>query len=554
MSIIIRFLIIAIILMPNLVLANTYSKINYKITPLYDRPVSAIKVETEIIGDMDGEVVLDLPYAWANATYFKQIKNVQLEYPVGKLQFQGQNRNKAVLNTGKINIVRFSYEIYQEAGNPCDIHKTIIRRDLIHSIGYGLFTIPEDLKDEDKIEFNVEWNNILANWSTISSYNLDKSIKFKGNLRELFSAFYAAGDLRIYKTVDKKNPVYLSLQGKFDLSDQEISSYINKIIKNQRAFFHDNDFPYYAISLIEGDEPGHMGGTGLTNSFTAFIPQDLDKHSYLILLAHEHLHNWLGEKIHYNIKDEELNYWWSEGFTDYYSRVLALRSKVINMEEFVEEFNQFFKDYYLSPVINESNSKIKDDYWKDYAVSKLPYYRGFVFALYLNNLIKENGKGKSLDNVMLDLFKTSKEQEFSIDYFKQITKNYVPKGIDKEISEYIEQGDTIDLSDIAKILPIEKIKMGAFDCGFDKNALINNNIVKNIDENSNAYKAGLRNGDIVKEYRFSKWGSPEQIVTIKTTKGEVKYRPESPNKKDIYRFKPDLSKKDKLRIKKFFNN
>ncbi|WP_269432903.1 hypothetical protein [Rickettsia rhipicephali] len=37
--------------------------------------VSVIKVETEIIGNIGSEVVLDLPYAWANATYYKQIKN-----------------------------------------------------------------------------------------------------------------------------------------------------------------------------------------------------------------------------------------------------------------------------------------------------------------------------------------------------------------------------------------------------------------------------------------------------------------------------------------------
>ncbi|EER21850.1 MULTISPECIES: M61 family metallopeptidase [spotted fever group] len=152
----------------------------------------------------------------------------------------------------------------------------------------------------------------------------------------------------------------------------------------------------------------------------------------MTLLAHEHMHNWTGKKIRNNL--EGLNYWWSEGFTDYYSRVLALRSSVITLEEFIEEFNQFFEDYYLSPVINEYNSKIKDDNWKDYAVEKLPYYRGFVLALYLDSLIKENNKSKSLDNVMLDLFKTSKEQEFSSDYFKKIVKNYVPKGIDKEIN------------------------------------------------------------------------------------------------------------------------
>ncbi|WP_341788860.1 M1 family aminopeptidase [Rickettsia endosymbiont of Lasioglossum villosulum] len=551
MNLIKKFLIISIILIPTLVLANTYRQINYKITPLNDRPVSAIKVETEIIGDIDGEVILDLPYAWASASYYQQIKNVKLEYPIGKLKFRNQNSNEAIFNIGKINIIRLSYEIYQKTGNPSKVHEAIIRQNLIHSPGWGLFATPRDLKKEDIVEYNVEWNNIPEAWQAISDYGLGKNIKFKATPIGLYDAIYAAGDLRIYKIVNKKNPVYLSLHGQFDLKDQEIASYTNKIIKGQRAFFHDNDFPYYLISLVEGDQPMHMGGTALTHSFTAFIPQGLNKQDYTTLLAHEHLHNWIGKKIR---NTSDLNYWWSEGFTDYYSRVLALRSGVITVEEFVEEFNQFFKDYYLSPVINEPNSKIEEDSWRNYAVSKLPYYRGFIFALYLNNLIKENSKSKSLDNVMLDLFKTAKQKEFSTDYFKQITKNYIPKGIDKEINEYIEQGNTIDLSDVAKILPIEKTKMGAYDRGFDRDALLNNNMIKNIDENSNAYKSGLQNGDVVINYDFPKWGAPDQIVTIKTARGEFKYRPESPNKKDIYRFKPDLSKEDKLKIKNFFNS
>ena len=53
---------------------------------------------------------------------------------------------------------------------------------------------------------------------------------------------------------------------------------------------------------------------------------------------------------------------------------------------------------------------------------------------------------------------------------------------------------------------------------------------------------------------FLNGGSPDQIVTIKTTKGEFKFRPESANKKDIYMFKPNLSKEYKLKIKKFFNS
>ncbi|HJD55851.1 MAG TPA: M61 family peptidase [Rickettsia endosymbiont of Pyrocoelia pectoralis] len=528
-------------------------QVNYKITPLYDRSVSAIKVETEIIGDMNGEIVLALPYSWASALYFDQIKNIKLEYPIGKLQFEGRNGNKAVLNTGKINIIRLSYEIYQKAGNSSNVHGAIIRQNLIHSPGYGLFTLPEDINDKDKIEFNIEWNNIPDAWKIVSDYGLNEGLRFKVKKEELLSALYAAGDLRIYKIIIQKNPVYVSLHGQFDLTDKEITSSIDKIIKGERAFFSDNDFPYYAISLIEGDEPNHIGGTGLTHSFIASIPQNVDKYRYFTLLAHEYLHNWIGRKIDIS-KDEELNYWWSEGFTDYYARILALRSNVISFDEFIKEFNQFFEDYYLSPVINEANSKIKTDFWKDNSIKKLPYYRRFVFALYLNNLIKENNKNKSLDNVMLDLFKTAKTQEFSTDYFKKIVKNYIPAGIDKEINEYIEQGKTIDLTEIAKVLPIEKVKVPLCNLGFDIMACFDEGVIKDIDITSNAYKAGLRNGDKLIEVSLPKgFNYPDQIATVKVTKGEFNFRPESPNKKEIYRFKPNLSKEEQQKIKKFFD-
>ncbi|MCC8468165.1 MAG: hypothetical protein LN589_05895 [Rickettsia endosymbiont of Eriopis connexa] len=103
-----------LIFISNLALANTYRQVNYKITPLSNMLVSAIKIETVIIGDMSGEVILDLPYAWASGSYYQQIKNVKLEYPIGKLQFRNQDSNETILNTGKINIIRLSYEIYQK--------------------------------------------------------------------------------------------------------------------------------------------------------------------------------------------------------------------------------------------------------------------------------------------------------------------------------------------------------------------------------------------------------------------------------------------------------
>ena len=154
--------------------------------------------------------------------------------------------------------------------------------------------------------------------------------------------------------------------------------------------------------------------------------------------------------------------------------------------------------------------------------------------------------------MMQDLFKASAQQSFSIQHFKNIIKSYIPEGIDKEILLYIDQGKTIELNELMKVLPIEKVKMGIYERGFDRDAFWDEKIIKSIDKNSNAYKVGLRDGDQVIKYNFQKGQDPDQIITIETTRGIFKYRPENRDKLDIYQFKSNLSKEDRLEIEKFF--
>lgn len=57
---------------------------------------------------------------------------------------------------------------------------------------------------------------------------------------------------------------------------------MGEVINSQRALFNDFDFPYYAISLIEADDQSSMGGTRLSDSFTAFLPRGMHKNDYYI--------------------------------------------------------------------------------------------------------------------------------------------------------------------------------------------------------------------------------------------------------------------------------
>ena len=92
-----------------------------------------------------------------------------------------------------------------------------------------------------------------------------------------------------------------------------------------------------------------MGGTKLSNIFTAYIPRGMERDKYYILLAHEMMHSWIGRKI-CNNQDEEINYWWTEGFTDFYTRLVAYRSGAIDQDLLINEINKFLQSYYLSLV------------------------------------------------------------------------------------------------------------------------------------------------------------------------------------------------------------
>lgn len=542
-----------VILIPECVFANHYSSIDYRITPLFDRDVPTIKVEAEVKGNLSDKVFFDLPYKWANAEYFKQIKNIQIIHPHAQFKIcKVKNPQIIVTLAENTQSMLISYEIHQKPGNPLNVNETIIRRELVHSPGVGLFITPSDLKETDTVQFTLTWAQIPDEWNTLSSYGIGKSLKFSTTAPNLYRGLYVAGKCRMYQIADDKSPVYLTLQGTFDMKDDLISSFLGEVMKSQRAFFEDWDFPHYAISLIEGDDPYSMAGTGFRNGFAAYLPMGKKRKDYYLLFAHELLHTWIGGKIRNNGRQSELNYWWSEGFTEYYSRVIALRSGGLSMEEFLSECNTFLRRYYLSPVLNESNACIKRDFWKDKDVETLPYCRGFVFALYLNSLIKQHSPNNSLDDVMRDLFKTSPQREFSAEHFKNIVNAYIPQGITKSMSQFIDKGKTITLEALAAVLPLEKIKLGRSQLGCDRQAFRKEKRVKNIDKRSNAYKAGLRNGDKIIEWNFPKGPDPDQIATIKTVDKIIEFRPESPEKKEVYQFKSDLSSDDIARIREFF--
>lgn len=446
-------LIVLLIFATGSLAANNFTALKYTLKPVVNQRNPVLHVEATFLGNFNDNVVFTLPSEWEGISYADQIQNVSIKDPNTQFLIKRENNHQLIVKTQPTQTLTVSYQIHQKKNDPADIHETMIRHDVIHATGYGLLLTPEGINQ--KLPTTISWVDLPKVWKTLSSHGPKATLEFTTDMHGLKQAFYLAGGVRVFESVYKEGPFYLSLYGQFQMKDEDISRQLSQIINSQRQFFNDNQFPYFAVTLIQSENPKTSGSISLTNSLASFMPHAAGNKTFTMLVGHENLHNWLGGRIPC-AEDDVKHFWWREGFTEYFVRAIALSSKSLIFEDFIDECNLLFKSYITSPVINAPNSQIEKEFWSHKNIESLPYSRGFMFALYLNALIKKNNPEKSIAHLHFDMIKAG--APFSVEAFKEAAKAYVPGGIESEIDRFIMQGETIDLSLASSFIPIEARK------------------------------------------------------------------------------------------------
>jgi len=190
-----------------------------------------------------------------------------------------------------------------------------------------------------------------------------------------------------------------------------------------------------------------------------------------LLLAHELFHNWNGGKIFLG-DTGALGYWFSEGFTNFYTRRLLFRAGLFTPEKYIEDLNEMLSTYMLSPVCNEPNERIKADFWNDEKVQKLPYLRGDVVAFIIDHEIRRTSNAtRSLDDLIKELLgrvKAGGEQvdnEILLGIIEEFTSGSFIEGIRKVIID--GETATIPPDLLEPCIEMTMEPMGPFDLGFD---------------------------------------------------------------------------------------
>ena len=200
-----------------------------------------------------------------------------------------------------------------------------------------MFMIPKDYTTESKpkLDVSIEWENFDNNYTIVNSFgsNIIKQ-GIKKTSKEVFeSAIFTGGD---YRTIDiTNNKVVFSIGEEWDtITDSEFAGYIKKTMQAQRDFWNDHTQDCFAVIITPTflKQGSAIRGTSITNSFTTGISNNefLKTDELVKLFNHELMHNWIGGVI---ANESEEQYWFSEGFTEYYVLKNIAKNKINELDE-----------------------------------------------------------------------------------------------------------------------------------------------------------------------------------------------------------------------------
>lgn len=502
-----------------------HKKIDYIIEPATHEGTPSLKVTVSFLSDTAKQTTLVLPERWASENdYYKDIRDLKVLTPNAELK-DGSAPHLRIINAPPNTPLKVSYIVIPGKAHGMNPFRALITQTYFHIFGYELFATPKMPWDQP-IDLTIQWQNFPAKYSFANSFGVKKSHQELTLKFETFRhAVYVGGDFRIKEERIDDAPVFIALRGKWLFSDKDYATRVRKVIETERAFWNDHGFPFFLITLIpNGEKCCSTGGTGLTDSFATFVAEDQKLDSGLSwLYAHELFHTWNGQKIG-RAEPEPLVYWFSEGFTNYYARLLSLRAGLMSLNDYVDDYNEAIYNYYFSSAKTEPNSRVQKDFWNNHDVEKLPYYRGDLMAHHWNlTLKKELGLSASIDAPMRDLLKEAqtKSTVISNETWNRLMSHYLKAGIRDDLTRYIDAGEAItpEPDALGTCVKQEWREIGKFEYGFDREATYANMRIKGLKADSAAYAAGLREGQKILIRKVASPPFSESRFKIKDEKG-----------------------------------
>lgn len=403
-------------------------------------------------------------------------------------------------------------------------YRTAVRPDLFRMFGPLGILYPEHLRNQDARLHDIRWNNFdRPGFVQASSFGDGHAQSVTTTAERFINSVFVAGRLAASRRDINGGTLAVLLSGEhWDFSSDELADLAAIIIRAQRDFFNDHSHPWYLVCVTPNGpaSPGSfsLGGTALTNAFALFCdPGTSLRHGsrhlphVQRLLAHEYFHSWNG--VAFRVRgDEGANYWFSEGFTDYFTRRMLRLAGLWNDHDLLADLNDSIARHDANPARHTPYDQVIAAFWSDRHMADLPYRRGDLAALALDQAIRRrSGASRSLDDAFRDLLRSHQgsngpDQQDLFQFFEREAGN----DLAESIRSFILEGGQAPLPDSLDEFnaTLTTASSRSTDPGFDLDASREQRRLAGVQEGSAAHVAGLRDGMPFR--RFSLGADPDK--------------------------------------------
>jgi predicted metalloprotease with PDZ domain len=348
-------------------------------------------------------------------------------------------------------------------------------------------------------------------------------------------------------------PLTVAVQGKWSFTPAELLARVGRIVAAEHAYWGERTIPFLVTVAPTPDAgPGAVSytGTGRGDAFSILSTPNLDLAQATRVLAHEYMHHWVAALLGGTPEtDEARDYWFSEGFDDYLTARVLLRSGIWTPAEWFANKNEVLLRYATSPARGASAAEIAAGFWKNEDVGQVSYDRGHLLALLIDGRIREATQGRlDLDDVLRVQRRLARHRGPTAAALLPLAVRKVA-GIDvrPEIERYAVRGERVVLPFAAFSFCgwVGSAKRAGFTRGFDIAATEAAAMtIHGVDPSGPAYAAGMRDGmKLLKREAGTLGDSTREIAYRVADKGServIRYRPEGRERFDVQQVTPDL--------------
>lgn len=421
------------------------------ISPLDDTTLEALKVEIELAGDSDGTTQLTLPGNWGPESGLENLfsgfaATSAGSGPVGLTIFG----NDVELTHAPGASLTFSYEVRQDyVGEPqwgvqrVPGMRPVLQPDYATLIGH---TWLPNLENAAVFCLAVEG---LPPGKAGFSLPLEDGKSEPASLETLKDTILVLGDFRLASSGNVP-AIRTAIRAGWAIDDPAIASTARAVLDEAGSLFHDQPFDDYFVAITalpDLPEGSTVIGTGLTESFFILATQNADAANLQHTIVHEVLHEWITRRM--GATDEEtdpLRMWFTEGFTEYYTQVILLKSGLISLDGFLGNLNKLAGNYQASPFRAATNEEILEGIWDSHEMERLPYQRGALLALHWDSLLRQTSDTRLADaiaSLIADADETLSDEEITGALTDILGQRFVD-----DLEYYITKGSDLPLASL----------------------------------------------------------------------------------------------------------